>query len=137
MENLNLLTLLQIAFSKMQAAFIKELHRAGFKDIKPAHGKVFAFIDAENGSQPIELANKAETTKQNMSKLLIELERLGYLKKTEHPNDKRASVVKLTANGEKCVLFAKIALEKIEQIISSDLSKEEYNKFRRLLEKLR
>lgn len=136
MENINTLALLQIAFTKMQAVLLSELHKEGFSDIKAVHGKVFAYIDMEKGSQPIELANKAETTKQFMSQLLIELEGLGYIKKVNHPSDNRAYIVKLTAKGKRSVLTAKQGLEKIEQLISTELSASEYDKFRKSLEKI-
>ena len=134
--NTNTLALLQIAFSLGQDKLIEGLHNSGYKDIRPVHGKVFAFIDREKGSLLVELAKRAKVSKQFMSQLIKEVEELGYVKKINHHTDKRAYLVTLTTKGKQAVMAADIAVVELEAWYKKQLTNDDYQKLRQLLSKL-
>ena len=87
------------------AFFARRLRAAGFDDIRPTHDKVFTNIGS--GATVSELARRAQLTKQAMTELVEHLERLGYVERAPHLNDRRARVVLLTARGRRCTEAAR------------------------------
>lgn len=81
---------------------VHELHNRladeGHPDIRPGHGCVFRFVDAE-GSRLTELAERSGLTKQAVGEVVQDLERLGYVERAPHPTDGRAKIVRLTERG--------------------------------------
>lgn len=133
---INTLALLQVAFIKGQDYLIEGLHKAGYKDIRPVHGKVFAFIDRENGSQLVELAKKGQVTKQFMSQLISQLEEQGYIVKKDHHSDKRSWLVKLTAKGKRSVTVADEVIQTLEKKYVELLTKSKHETLREILTKI-
>ncbi|MCC6816799.1 MAG: winged helix DNA-binding protein [Saprospiraceae bacterium] len=133
---LNTLALLQIAFSLGQDKLVEGLNKAGFTDIRYVHGKAFAYIDRENGSQLVELARKAKVSKQFMSQLIHQIENMGYMTKTDNVKDKRSYLVKLTAKGKKAVKAADQVVTELEESYEKLLEEENYILLRTLLSKL-
>lgn len=134
--NLNTLALLQIAFTKGQDFLIEGLHKSGYTDIRPVHGKVFAFIDRENGSQLVELARKGQVTKQFMSQLISQLEESGYIIKKDHHSDKRSWLVKLTAKGKRSVKVADAVIQELENKYIKLLTHGNHETLREILTKV-
>lgn len=66
------------------------------------------------GIRLTELAEKAGITKQAMSELVIDLERLGYLQRTADPQDGRAKLIGFTDKGRAAVEAAMRAFEEID-----------------------
>lgn len=133
---INTLALLQISFMHGQERLVSGLHKAGFPEIRPVHGKVFAYIDRENGSQLVDLAKRSNVTKQFMSQLIKQLEELDYIKKTIHPTDQRAFLVKLTAKGKRSVAAADKIILEMEKQYAELLHDHGYQKLRELLSKI-
>ncbi len=81
---------------------IEELHRRlvdeGFDEIRPGHGCVFRFVDAE-GSRLTDLAERSGLTKQAVGEVASDLERLGYVERVADPDDRRAKTIRLTERG--------------------------------------
>lgn len=80
----------------------------GFPDVRPADGFVFLRI-AGGGATTVEVARHLGVTKQAASQMLGELERKGYVSRAEHPSDRRARLVVLTARGVECTRAATAA----------------------------
>src|SRR5690349_1178610 len=68
---------------------------AGFDDIRPAHQVVFDLLSLE-GDRVVDLAKKADTTKQAMGYLVAYLEERGYVERMPDPQDGRAQIVRRT-----------------------------------------
>lgn len=53
------------------------------------------------GTRAVTLAARTGTTKQFTGRAVADLERRGFVEVTPDPNDRRASIVRLTAQGER------------------------------------
>ncbi|HEY1292070.1 MAG TPA: MarR family winged helix-turn-helix transcriptional regulator [Chloroflexota bacterium] len=71
---------------------------AGFQDVRPAHGVVFARL-APQGERVTELAARAGASKQAMGYLVDYLVQRGYLERLPDPTDGRAQIVRRTERG--------------------------------------
>jgi DNA-binding MarR family transcriptional regulator len=133
---MNIAALLNISFSRVEDMLMNELHKNGFNDIRPVHGKILGYINREEGSQLVELAQRAKVTKQFMSQLAQQIEAMGYIKKVAHHSDKRSQLVKLTPKGEQLIEAADNAFQRIETSFKKQLSAERYKALRQCLEQI-
>lgn len=85
--------------------------REGFVDLRPAHSHVLRNIDAA-GSRVVDLAGRADMTKQSMAYLTDALAKLGYVEIRPDPTDGRAKLVVLTPRGRDAVAaLTRLSLE--------------------------
>lgn len=75
------------------------LHTRGFTDFKVGYLLFLANLD-KNGVSGSDLARKAVVTKQAMSKMVKELEALGYVRIEQDAKDKRTQVIYLSERGK-------------------------------------
>ncbi len=73
-------------------------HASGFTDLRPAHDPIFGLLSPE-GERVVDLAERAQTTKQAMGYLVNYLEEKGYLERVPDPADGRAKIVRRTEKG--------------------------------------
>lgn len=93
------LTLLFAALNAATSAeIVRRVAEAGHPDLRPAHGYLFQHL-LQGPVRVGELAEKLGMTAQGASKLVIELERLGYVERRGDPADGRNRYVALTARG--------------------------------------
>ena len=97
---------LVLLFTALNAACDAEVVRrmavAGFSDVRPAHGYVFQHL-VEGPKRITELARLLGMTAQGASKLVIELEQLGYVSRRADPTDQRNRFVALTDRGRAAI----------------------------------
>lgn len=74
------------------------LQERGHCSLTLAHLAVIPHID-DTGTRPKAIADRAGMTKQGISPLLADLERLGYLDRVPDPSDGRATLVSFTQAG--------------------------------------
>src|SRR5579885_1202213 len=93
---------LPLLFAALHAAananVVRRIAAAGHPDLRPTHGYVFQHL-IPGPSRITELADKLGMTLQGASKLVIELERLGYVTRRPDPADGRNRIVELTERG--------------------------------------
>jgi DNA-binding MarR family transcriptional regulator len=89
-----------------------ELARSGFDDVRPAHG--YALNAVGDGTTTSQLARRLGMTKQGAAKLVETLEREGYLDRSEHGADARASLLTLTSRGRALLRAAEEIQGRIE-----------------------
>jgi DNA-binding MarR family transcriptional regulator len=93
------LTLLLAALdAAASAAILRRMAEAGHPGVRPTHGYVFQHL-IPGPARVTELAPKLGMTPQGASKLVGELERLGYVERRADPTDGRNRLVALTARG--------------------------------------
>lgn len=92
--------LLRVALDSLHDKVFDDLAKAGFRDVRLAHGAVFRHVSRE-GSRVTTLAERARIKKQSMAELVEYLRTRGYLELAPDPADGRAKLVKLTARGWK------------------------------------
>jgi DNA-binding MarR family transcriptional regulator len=115
------------------------LHRRfaerGHPEIRPAHGNVMQFLDAE-GTRVSVLAERAQMTKQSMAELVSHLEELGYVERVPDPSDRRAKLVRATARGRQLYAIARDVVAELEAEWTGRLGKAKMRQLRELLEEL-
>ncbi len=109
-----LVALLATAWSILIDDLHTELVRAGYADIRPAHGFAFQFL-APNGATGNDLAEHLGVTKQAASQMIDFLEEHGYVTRRPHPSDKRGKLVVLTQKGWDCIRAVEAIFTTLQQ----------------------
>jgi DNA-binding MarR family transcriptional regulator len=65
--------------------------------------------------------------------LIDRLEKLGYVKRSDHPNDRRVYLVHITEKGNKVANKALPIIKKLNEEIKKGYSKEEIENFKKVL----
>jgi DNA-binding MarR family transcriptional regulator len=101
-ENLTrppMIRLLNVAADQFADDLALKLASVGLGELRPGHGCVFGNIDPVHGSRLTELAERANMTKQSVGEVTSDLEQRGYVERVADPNDGRAKIIRLTAQG--------------------------------------
>ena len=114
---------------------LREAAAAGYTDLVPAHLAVLRY-PGPNGRRPSELAAEVGATKQAMNYLLGQLENLGYLSRSDDPDDMRSKRVHLTQRGEALRRTIRRTVTTIEAELEAELGKTSYAQLRALLVRL-
>ena len=125
--------LLRVPAQAIHRRIINELNAAGFDDLRLPHMPVLQF-PGPDGVRPGVLAERAGMSRQAMNQLLRSLEGLGYLVRSDAPDEEgRARIVQLTKRGH--AAYAKIheILRDIEREWSAELGATPFAEFKRLL----
>lgn len=127
--------LLRMASERAHALLVLRLAENGFDDLRPAHYTVFQF-PGPHGVRPVDLAERTGMTKQALTPLLNDLERLGYLVRRQSPDDGRGRVLWLTDRGLTFAGAIKQVTMGIEREWSERLGQERFATMRAALEEL-
>jgi DNA-binding MarR family transcriptional regulator len=92
---------------------------------------VLVYLSAQDHSQR-ELASATGVTEQTMSRILARIERLGYVTRKPHPDDRRRHVISLTAAG-RAVLAEAADRERSEALVGRGLAAEQVRQLREIL----
>src|SRR5215813_6499586 len=125
--------LLRVPAQAIHRRIITELNAAGFDELRVSHMAVLQF-PGPDGVRPGLLAERAGMSKQAMNQLLRSLEALGYLTRSDAPEDEgRARVVRLSKRGR--AAYAKIheILRDIEREWSAELGPKHFTQLKELL----
>jgi DNA-binding MarR family transcriptional regulator len=79
-----------------------------------------------------ELASASGVTEQTMSRILVRVERLGYVTRKPHPHDRRRHVIALSEAGARVVQEA-ADRERSEAMVGRGLTAQDLRELRRLL----
>jgi|SRR3954447_24082550 DNA-binding MarR family transcriptional regulator len=124
--------LLRVPWEAVQRSMLERLHERGFEDLDAAHLNVFQYPGPQ-GARPSDLAARLRMTKQALSYLLRELERLGYLERLPDPADRRSKRVALTPRGTSAVRVIREAVEEVETTWAQQLGPKRFSQLRALL----
>ena len=124
--------LLRVPAQTIQRRIIKELNAAGFNGLSMAHMPALQF-PGPDGARPGDLAESAGMNKQAMNRILGSLEDLGYVARSDSPEEGRARIVRFTRRGH--AAYAKIIdiLRDIELEWSAELGPRDFNELKKLL----
>lgn len=114
---------------------IRELARAGYADLRPAHFTVFAHMP-EGGIHLTALAESALLTKQTMGYLVDDLQTLGYIERVPDPNDRRAKILRLTERGRAAEQIVRQVIADLEARWTARMAPGEFAELTRLLRQL-
>ena len=90
--------LLRVPAQAIHRRIINELNAAGFEGLRVPHMAVLQF-PGPDGVRPGTLAERAGMSKQAMNQLLRSLEDLGYIVRSDAPNEGRARIIRFTKRG--------------------------------------
>src|SRR5499426_2550992 len=97
-KNMLIGALLRVPAQAIHRRIINELNAAGFADLRVPHMAVLQF-PGPDGVRPGVLAERAGMSKQAMNQLLRSLEALGYVARSDAPDEGRARLVHMTPRG--------------------------------------
>lgn len=107
--------LLRLAHQSMTQELARWLSESGYADLQPAHSAAIQALWARpEGARLTALARTARMTKQSMGALVDHLSRAGYVERIEDPEDRRASLVRLTARGRAYTKAVRALVRRIE-----------------------
>ena len=124
--------LLRVPAQTIHRRIINGLNAAGFGELRVPHMAVLQF-PGPDGVRPGVLAERAGMSKQAMNQLLRSLEALGYIARSNAPDEGRARIVRLTKRGR--AAYAKIheILRDIEHEWSAELGARQFTQLKELL----
>ncbi len=124
--------LLRVPAQAIQRRIMKELNAAGFAELRVPHMAVLQF-PGPDGVRPGILAERAGMSKQAMNQLLRSLEALGYIVRSDAPEEGRARMIRFTKRGH--AAYAKIhdILRDIEREWSAELGPKRFAQLKDLL----
>jgi DNA-binding MarR family transcriptional regulator len=131
-EELLIGALLRVPAQAIHRRIISELNAAGFEELRVPHMAVLQF-PGPDGVRPGTLAERAGMSKQAMNQLLRSLEDLGYIVRSDAPNEGRARIVRLTKRGR--VAYSKVhdILRNIEREWNTELGPKRFAQLKELL----
>jgi DNA-binding MarR family transcriptional regulator len=124
--------LLRVPAQAIQRRIIRELNTAGFDELRVPHMAVLQF-PGPDGVRPGVLAERAGISKQAMNQLLRSLEALGYLARSDAPDEGRARIVRLTTRGRAAYATIYEILRDIEREWSTELGAKRFTELKTLL----
>lgn len=127
--------LLSEPLKQIQQKLMAELADWGFSEIRPTH---FPVVDTLDGKEMrlTSLASCVGVTKQTVSYIVDDLERLGYVKCGKDPSDGRAKIVKLSDKGIEARRSRTEIMKNIDEEWTKALGTKEMKRLVKLLEKL-
>ena len=129
--------LLRLSYQQFARRTLAGAVAAGFPGVRGAHTTVLQplFFNPQ-GLTAVDLAGRAGITKQVMGRLIDQLEAQGYVERAPHPLDRRARLVRLTAQGHAAATAIRAAAAQIEAACGERLGGERLADLRQLLEEL-
>jgi DNA-binding MarR family transcriptional regulator len=124
--------LLRVPAQAIQRRLIAELNDAGFDDLRVPHMAVLQFPGPDR-VRPSALAERAGMSKQAMNQLLKSLESLGYLVRSDAPDEGRARIVRVTRRGRAADAKIHDILREIERDWSAELGPTRFAELKELL----
>lgn len=130
-----LIRLLSIVKKDYDARLTEHLQRNGYADFKIGDMVLMANISTE-GTINNELAKKARITKQAMSKVVKNLEAMGYIITRKHETDNRATVIFLSEKGKQLMIDMFGAVQEIQRFYTGIIGEKDAELVRDVLYKL-
>jgi DNA-binding MarR family transcriptional regulator len=131
----SLQVLLRNAHATVEAANHAVLAQNGFAEIKPWHATVLRNL-GEDGSRPSELAARARITRQAVTKVVDELERLDLVCRDPDPDDRRGVIVRYTDRGRVGLDIARERMLELEAEFAQRVGARRWADVRAVLETL-
>lgn len=112
MEELNVPTLMFVAFRYVENRVLAAVHDVGYA-VTPAQARIFQRIGPD-GTRLTGLAEQAQVTKQTAGALVDQLEAAGYVERRPDPSDARARLVCVSELGAR---VSAVATEELERVL--------------------
>jgi DNA-binding MarR family transcriptional regulator len=127
--------LLRVPAQAIHRRIINELNAAGFEDLRVPHMAVLQF-PGPDGVRPGTLAERAGMSKQAMNQLLRSLEDLGYIIRSDAPDEGRARIIRFTKRGRAAYSEVHDILRDIEREWKAELGPKDFGQLKELLSRV-
>jgi DNA-binding MarR family transcriptional regulator len=127
--------LLRVPAQAIHRRIIAELNAAGFEELSMPHMAVLQF-PGPDGVRPGTLAERAGMSKQAMNQLLRSLEGLGYIVRSDVPDEGRARIVRFTKRGRAAYAKVHDILREIEREWSAELGPKDFAQLKEILSRI-
>jgi DNA-binding MarR family transcriptional regulator len=127
--------LLRNAHDTVDAENHTALAQNGFADIKPWHHTVLRNL-GEDGSRPSELATRGGISRQAVTKIVDELERLDLVRRDPDPDDRRGVIVRYSDRGRAGLDLARKRMLELEAEFAERVGAKRWADARAVLETL-
>lgn len=134
-EDMLIGALLRVPAQAIHRRIITELNAAGFEELRVPHMAVLQF-PGPDGVRPGTLAERAGISKQAMNQLLRSLESLGYIARSDAPDEGRARIIRLTKRGRAAYAKVHDILHDIEREWSAELGPKDFARLKELLSRV-
>jgi len=102
-------------------------------EVTPIQGMLLFFLQKKDGSSLTQLSQGLMLENPTVTGLIDRLEKLGYVKRSDHPDDRRVYLIYLTEKGNKVAKKALPIVKKLNEEIKKGYSKEEIENFKKVL----
>ena len=119
----------------IETAVRADLAQNGFGDVAPSHSALLRNL-GDDGSRPSELAAHAGVTRQAITKLVDELERLDLVRRDPDPDDGRGVIVRYTDRGLAVLAIARKRMLALERAYAVQVGADRWAEVRSTLETL-
>lgn len=96
--------------------------RAGYGDVRPAHGSILVPLFEEDGLRVGELAKRSRLSKQTMTTLTRVMEKRRLILRRRDPTDGRASRIYLTPRTRRFKAVAERILRDMNELVEARLT---------------
>jgi DNA-binding MarR family transcriptional regulator len=102
-------------------------------EVTPIQVMLLFFLQKNDGSSLTQISQGLMLENPTVTGLIDRLEKLGYVKRSDHPNDRRVYLVHITENGNKVANKALPLIKKLNEQIKEGYSKSEIDGFKKVL----
>lgn len=102
-------------------------------EVTPIQAMLLFFLQKNNGSSLTQISQGLMLENPTVTGLIDRLEKSGYVKRSDHPKDRRISLVYLTENGKRISKRALPLVKKLNEQIKEGYSKDEIEHFKKVL----
>jgi DNA-binding MarR family transcriptional regulator len=118
----NLGFLLAKASARWNELLSQAFRRAGYGDVRPAHGSILVPLFEEDGLRMGELARRSRLSKQAMTALVQVMERRKLIARRRDRSDARASRIYLTPRTRRFKAVAENILREMDDFVEAKLT---------------
>jgi len=102
-------------------------------EVTPIQVMLLFFLQKKDGSSLTQISQGLMLENPTVTGLIDRLEKLGYVKRGDHPNDRRVYLVYLSEKGNKVANKALPIVKKLNEEIKKGYSREEIESFKKVL----
>jgi len=127
-----LIYLISKVFHKLMINLQKALSGAGV-EVTPVQAMLLFYLQKKDGSSLTEISSGLMLENPTVTGLIDRLEKLGYVKRSDHPSDRRVYLVYLTEKGSMVAKRALPIIKRLNEQIKEGYSEEEIESFKKVL----
>jgi DNA-binding MarR family transcriptional regulator len=127
-----LIFLISKVYQKLIIKLQKSFSESGL-EVTPVQIGLLFFLQKNDGSSLTQISQGLMLENPTITGLIDRLENLGYVKRSDHPNDRRVYLIYLTEKGNSVANRALPIVKKLNEEIKKGYSREEIEGFKKVL----